>query len=329
MAHVAKKSQERQEKEQESGSKLPQREPTEEEKKRLQERLERFFADNTPGQFKRKQAPQPRSSTPDSTGFEAVQAAIRELAEQQKHAGNGAGADLEPQPEALAGQSAASSQEDLTRRERAAAAKKLKAANEHKKPHLSDDSTAAEGAALRAAGATVAGNDMTDREMAELQALQKAVRDAQARLDAFIQAHPKLATETDKTHEVDSKERAESGDSTCASRQEIDTGATIAKLEDAGEQAGAAGPMTRLINAATQQLERPRQEQHQQQERGAYRGTERGTPKGKSSKEKAPPKTRQLTADAKEDVLKALKQMQKERNRDDGAATSNNSELVS
>ena len=325
MSHVAKKSQERQEKEQESGSKLPQREPTEEEKQLLQEKLERFFADNTPTQFKRKQAPEPRSSTPDPTGFEAVQAAIREIAEKQKDADNGASADLEPQPEPLAGQSAANTQEKLSRRQRAAAAKKLKAANEHEKRQLNGDSASAEGAAVHAAGATVAGNETPSREMAELHALQQAVQDAQARLDAFVQAHPGLSivTETDKTHEAaiqtheaDSKEQAASGDSICAaSGQEKETRATSEKLAGAGEMAAAAGPMARLIDAATQQLERQQQEQRQQE-----RGAERGTAKGKTSKEKAPPRKRQLTADTKEDVLKALKQMQKERETDGGAA---------
>ena len=319
MSHVAKKSQERQEKEQESGSKLPQREPTEEEKQLLQEKLERFFADNTPTQFKRKQAPEPRSSTPDPAGFEAVQAAIREIAEKQKDAGNGASADLEPQPEPLAGQSAANTQEKLSRRQRAAAAKKLKAANEHEKRQLNGDSASAEGAAVHAAGATVADNETPGHEMAELHALQQAVQDAQARLDAFVQAHPGLSivTETDKTHEADSKEQAASGDSACtASGQEKETGTTSEKLAGAGEKAAAAGPMARLIDAATQQLERQQQEQQQKE-----RGTERGTAKGKTLNQKAPPRKRQLTADTKEDVLKALKQMQKERETDGGAAT--------
>jgi len=109
LSHVAKADQARQKEGKVSdGETRPNREPTDEEKKMLEEKLQKFFTANTPGQFKRKEAARPRSTVPDKTGFDAVQAAIQELVEQKRlgtadaaeaaAAAAAAGAELEPQP---------------------------------------------------------------------------------------------------------------------------------------------------------------------------------------------------------------------------------------
>lgn len=306
MTHVAKTSQERQEQEEKSGMKIPQVEPTEEQKEMLERKLKRFFADNTPGPFQRKQPPEPRASAlSDPAGFETVQAAIKELVD-KKHkdaTSTAATAELEPHLELPpTGQSTAGKPGKLSRRQRAAAAKKLKTANDDTNLELhpsevagSDEATAEE--------VTVADNT----EMVELQVLQQAVLDTQARLDAFLEAHPGLIKETDKRYISGSREPAATSATCSAGHSHTNANErNVPGRPDKTEKASAVGPMTRLINAASQELEG----YQEQQPSSSPLAT---SVKSKVFKEEAPTKKRRRIADPKSDVLKALKQMKRER----------------
>eukprot|EP01046_Picozoa_sp_COSAG06_P014904 COSAG06_NODE_938_length_11391_cov_13.363974_6_plen_354_part_00 len=337
------------------GETRPNREPTDEEKKMLEEKLQKFFTANTPGQFKRKEAARPRSTVPDKTGFDAVQAAIKELVDQKRlgtagaaeaaAAAAAAGAELEPQPlpqpqqlleddeqqqqqqgEATGGKKAAK----LSRRQRAAAANKLKAEQKS-----IDSGSAAAAASMEqkgskssadepppphpAADAVCSDLQSAEEKRAELDTLRQAVVDAQARLDAFLQTHGAIDETRPASHEV-----SEPKDTAAAEKKEREACAAeppavaspASTREDKEETGGGrggsptvgspyasgrapaletAGPMTRLIEAATQQEE---QRQHKQQ-------TLPLTPPTMS-------KTKKLKPTHKQDVLAALKQMKEE-----------------
>ncbi len=314
MAHVAKTSQERQAQEEKSGTKLPKVEPTEEQKEMLNERLKRFFADSTPGPFQRKQAPEPRTSAPDSTGFEAVQAAIQELVDKKKDAtGTALATDLEPHPEPPAPeQSTTSKQSKLSRRQRAAAAKKLKATNKHDDNLEPQPSSGLGSDVVHAEAVTITdSSEISQREMVELHALQQAVIDAQARLDAFLEAHPGMIKATDYGDTAESKQPMERSTTCSAGQGRSDTYESVPDMTD---KASAPGPMTRLINVANEQFERQQQQQQQQQQQLSPSPSPASAPsqKSKTAKEEAPTNKQMRNADPKSDVLRALKQMKKD-----------------
>lgn len=307
MTHVAKKFQERQEQEEASGTKMLEKEPTEEEKQMLQEKLEKFFVANTPGTFKRKQAQAPRQIAPDPTGVEAIQAAIKTLRDNKQKAeastAPASAADTTTenavvQPEPRLEQT---DKPKLSRRQRVAAAKKLKLADDENNLATAqpvDVSALDEIAAMitGSEGVTVDGLTLSEHELTELQVLRQAVVDAQARLDAFLQAHSSVA-KTAKEDGGRAKDRMANTPS-CVVDTEDGEQMSDKEARGTGDSSSTTGPMTRLINTATEQLERKRK----------YEGSV------EDEKAMAPNKSKRKTGfSTKEDILNALHQLKNER----------------